>query len=354
MFVPSASVYPLPSLAVSKLRFAAIPNRSVAAKDEVLFRGKAPADGQATEFVTGLKELKIGHTMTITSRGGFLKKSKSLCELQRMNDGLALTCLAVKVQVSVNGQTVPKGGQIRLESGDRLTLSNVEFIIPGLETIEVPRYGLSPIAEAAVEQTRRFYRENILGADEKIRDGFRFPSGYSVTVDDQGLLTQHSPEEILVADRLNDPVLAAACGWARELRDLPLVERLDAIALKLSSWFWTQKKEPDKYPNRAMLLGEIINGGRAVCRHYSLLTKMLCDEAEIPVELHRGFVRVGGKWIGHAWNMLILPKEDSGGTRRALVDIANGRVLREGDEGWENYVDEPKKAGKICAQLENN
>jgi hypothetical protein len=55
-----------------------------------------------------------------------------------------------------------------------------------------------------------------------------------------------------------------------------------------------------------------------VCRHRSLLFKMLCDDAGLSVSLVRGNYDRGLTRGGHAWNELLLPDG-----ARVIIDVMN-------------------------------
>ena len=62
-----------------------------------------------------------------------------------------------------------------------------------------------------------------------------------------------------------------------------------------------------EYANEGVLIGEVPRiCGAGVCRHRSLLFKLLADEAGLDVALVRGNYSDGRSSSGHAWNELHL------------------------------------------------
>lgn len=74
--------------------------------------------------------------------------------------------------------------------------------------------------------------------------------------------------------------------------------------------------------NEGALIGEVPRiCGAGVCRHRTLLFKLLADEAGLDVALVRGNYSDGRTSGGHAWNELHL---NDG--RRLLIDVMNRHV----------------------------
>ena len=74
-----------------------------------------------------------------------------------------------------------------------------------------------------------------------------------------------------------------------------------------------------EFKNHSVLIGDWIDQGHAgVCRHRSLLFKILADEAGLNAALVRGnYAERGSPAIPHAWNEVFL-----GDGRRVLIDVS--------------------------------
>jgi len=88
-----------------------------------------------------------------------------------------------------------------------------------------------------------------------------------------------------------------------------------------------------------VLLGSLAKAcGAGVCRHRSLLFKMMADEAGLKTALVRGNMLFPGGYGGHAWNELHLR---DGEVR--IVDVMNpkeGFIFPDASEAWvaKSYV----------------
>ena len=168
-----------------------------------------------------------------------------------------------------------------------------------------------------------FRRQHYLGPGVAIPDGYE-DGGRGMKLD----AGEHpsSGREILLVDRTNDVVLARDLAFARspELQPLPPLERALRLAVYIEKETtppggarWDEKtcdQFEKEVAGKPVLLGEWIDQTHAgVCRHRSLLFKILADEAGLKSALVRGNY---GSIGGHAWNELFL---DDG--RRVLVDV---------------------------------
>jgi transglutaminase-like putative cysteine protease len=136
-------------------------------------------------------------------------------------------------------------------------------------------------------------------------------------------------------DRIDDAELADDLAFARsaELRSLPPLERAQRLADRIqrkttprggARWVTATVMQLEaEFCNKPILIGDWVDQCQAgVCRHRSLLFKILADEAGLKAALVRGNYAGGddsGRGAPHAWNEIVL---DDG--RRLLVDLMLG------------------------------
>ncbi len=168
-------------------------------------------------------------------------------------------------------------------------------------------------------QSDGYQSRNRIDRGVPIADGF-YDGGRGMQTDAKGHVT--SPREILIVDRAHDPQLRKWIKEAQKLRKLPEQERL----VKLAQLVYTELSPRDKNlksmavfekwlptkENQPLLIGEVKGLGAGVCRHKSLLFKVLADEAGLQTALVRGFAEDDSGAGGHAWNE---------------VTLANGKTL---------------------------
>jgi hypothetical protein len=188
----------------------------------------------------------------------------------------------------------------------------------------------APTAEVAADAAQVvniFNKRHYLGPGVTIPDGY-IDGGRRMAVDGQGRAT--SGREILLVNRSRDVELAADLAFARsaELRALPPLERAQRLAARIDRettppgglrWVGETTEQLEKeFTNKPVLIGDWVDQCQAgVCRHRSLLFKILADEAGLKAALVRGnFASRGPRGFPHAWNELLL---DDG--RRVLVDV---------------------------------
>lgn len=183
------------------------------------------------------------------------------------------------------------------------------------------------IPVAAWEVTTTFHQRHYVGPGMGIPDGY-VDGGRAMMIDAQHRAT--SGREILRVDRSRDVELARDLAFARSpaLRALPTLERIRRIAARIDeettppggpAWVEsTTNQLEDEFRNQPILLGDWVDQGRSgVCRHRSLLFKILADEAGLEAALVRGnYADRGPTGVPHAWNEVVL---DDG--RRVLVDV---------------------------------
>jgi hypothetical protein len=182
-------------------------------------------------------------------------------------------------------------------------------------------------AETAVAVVRTFRDKHYVPAAMKIPDGYT-DGGRGSTIAADGSV--RAPREVMVVDRLRDLELQRHVHYARSpvLASLPPLERATRLALyvdkvaspeegRSASQFACTLLEAE-FRGHELLLGKAAGAG--MCRHRSLLFKVLADEAGLNVTLVRGNYGTPKSAGGHVWNELAL---DDG--RKLLVDVMNPR-----------------------------
>jgi len=135
-----------------------------------------------------------------------------------------------------------------------------------------------------------------------------------------GLPLNRLSREVIVVDRLNDPVLRRTIAeakylfgtfepeqraehlnkWVRELMKPPNMNEVE-----LNAWSMAMRSQ---LKGERIPLGDLIVEGKGVCRHQALLMKVLCDELGLKATLIRGSMHQNGDPT-HAWVEIELPKE---------------------------------------------
>jgi len=183
------------------------------------------------------------------------------------------------------------------------------------------------VAELVTVYGQRHY----LGPEVRIPDGF-FDGGRRMRFDAEGRVA--SGREILLVDRFRDEELARHLAYARfpELASIPILERAERLAAYVDRvttppggprWVeQTAEQLRKEFVGRPVFLGDWIHQCEAgLCRHRSLLFKLLADEAGLNTALVRGnYMALDQPGSPHAWNELFL---DDG--RRVLLDVMHDR-----------------------------
>ena len=197
----------------------------------------------------------------------------------------------------------------------------------------MPPDALTPVVRApALDVVEAFHRRHYLGSGVRIPDGYE-DGGREMRLDAEGHAT--SRREILRVDRIDDAELADDLVFARsaELRSLPPLERAQRLADRIhrkttppggARWVTATVMQLEaEFCNKPILIGDWVDQCQAgVCRHRSLLFKILADEAGLKAALVRGNYAGGddsGRGAPHAWNEIVL---DDG--RCLLVDLMLG------------------------------
>jgi len=186
------------------------------------------------------------------------------------------------------------------------------------------------IGPAGREAVMAYRLKNYVPPETKIGDGY-VDGGRTMKMHGDGRVS--SSREIITVDRTRDAELRKQLEFARspEVMKLGELDRATRLARHVA-WLMTpqegymhieEKTEvlANHYRNKEVLLGDVpkLAGGAGVCRHRSLLYKLLADEAGLKVSLVRGRHGPDLQSAGsHAWNELRL----SNG-RVLIVDVTN-------------------------------
>ncbi len=183
------------------------------------------------------------------------------------------------------------------------------------------------VAADALEVIRMFNEDHYIGPGVRVPDGY-VDGGRAMRVDDNG--TAKSGREILLVNREHDDELARDAEFVHtpEFQALSTLDKVQHLAARVDELTtppggqrWVGEMTmmlQDEFQNRPLLIGDWVDQCQAgVCRHRSLLFKILADEAGLQAALVRGNYAVNGSPVGgHAWNEVFL--EDG---RRILIDV---------------------------------
>lgn len=171
-----------------------------------------------------------------------------------------------------------------------------------------------PGAEVACQYQTRHRIE----AGQHIPDGY-FDGGRAMVIQSDGQV--RSSREVLVVDRTRDPELATRLRMARNLRVMPERMRFEQLARFVNDLYTSEpRRYQDDYPpelrGHELLAGDVAAlSGRGVCRHRTLMFKLLADEAGLSVAMVRG--NHGALTQGaHVWNEITLDAQ------RYVVDLS--------------------------------
>jgi len=200
------------------------------------------------------------------------------------------------------------------------------------------------LAGEVEELVNAYAQRHYLGPEVRIPDGF-FDGGRRMRFDADGRAA--SGREILLVDRVRDEEFAPHLAYARspELASLPVLERAERLAAYVDRvttppgglrWVeQTAEQLRKEFVGQPVFLGDWIDQCEAgVCRHRSLLFKILADEAGLKTALVRGnYATLDRPGFPHAWNELFL---DDGS--RVLVDVMHMRGKPRFRELTESFV----------------
>lgn len=249
------------------------------------------------------------------------------------------------------------------QAGAESTDAFLDVTLVGI-TIDAP--ALPHVPADAREVTRRFSDLHYLGPDRRIPDGF-LDGGRHMQVDEFGYAV--SGRELLGVDRRRDDRLRTHLQYAQsdELKAFNELDRATRIARYVDRLFTPPEgraaslKRDDylvgRYPSEQIPLGDVaLLCGAGVCRHRSLLFKLMADEADLKVALVRGTLGSDPSDIqGHTWNELFL----SNG-KRVIVDVMNPQpdfyfpeVGEASLRGYRTVAKQPKYRQSTTAETRN-
>ena len=179
--------------------------------------------------------------------------------------------------------------------------------------------------QTPIDQSNSFNSKHNIAADQKILDGYR-DGGRAFSFDSNGqrllngeIAPNNIGREIIVVDRTKDATLQSYITEVKAATEgMTDSQKADYIHEYVYDLSTKGKNFGDSvYVNNSnnlpvgqeILLGEIFKENAAVCRHRSLMYKVLGDEVGLNVELQRGNFSnpLTGANGGHAWNIVTLP-----------------------------------------------
>lgn len=204
----------------------------------------------------------------------------------------------------------------------------------------------------ALEQSQAYNQTHKLDANQRLHYGFR-DGGRAAEFDDQGRMVNNPTREIIIVKHPNeDPALRAAIEGAKALTGIKQSAAEKAVILKD---FVNQLTAENNYPTCAQIMDNIAGGGKnarigseislgqliscktGVCRHKSLLFKVLADECGVASALVRGNYAAPERLEQHAWNEVVT---ENG--QRLLVDTMLNFVGDMNHPNTQHYQDTNK------------
>jgi hypothetical protein len=202
-----------------------------------------------------------------------------------------------------------------------------------------------------------FYQENSeIEPRTKIAYGFRDAGRGTVMGYDGEPLGKASREIICFDGPEDDPVLhrLMSHAWAADQAAAGILERVKILAEVVirameenddrRNWSRIWNICEGDPAGRKVRLGDLISHDTGVCRHRSLLFKVLADHIGMPAGLIRGFFTMGQFRQGHAWNEVI----DERGVMH-IVDTMMARMVPASAPLGEQYLTHAKERAYIAA-----
>jgi Ethylene-responsive protein kinase Le-CTR1/Beta-galactosidase jelly roll domain len=264
---------------------------------------------------------------------------------------------------------------VAVEVHQASTNDNDCFFDLALKTLPPPE-PTPKVPAAAQEVMNAFRNKHHVGPESRVPDGY-VDGGRHMQMDTESQAS--SGREILLVDREHDTELSNYLAFARqpEVRALGTLDRAQRLAEyidRLSTppggrrWIGPAVDEITKeFANKPLRIGDVIDQCQSgVCRHRSLLFKLLGDEAGLKTALVRGNYAMdaaqapagaklpkGVKGFPHAWNeveledgTLVLVDVMHNGGKRRFLPISDGFVvqhyLKPDDTPWYTAKTLPK------------
>ena len=220
--------------------------------------------------------------------------------------------------------TVGREGDIKIDSaysGVSRKHLTIEKTADGFIVKDTSRNGTSigqksQISEAvsyrtSIEQSQKFNQTHRIDVGEVVMDGYK-DGGRGLRFDSNGNPINRPTREIIVLDRQKDTKLQSIISDVKKktarMSDKEKAAFLQKYIHNLTgdgSAAVNNSKSWDRtHIGQEVLLGDIVtnNPPVAVCRHRSLLFKVLGDEVGLNIELQRGNFNDEWGGGGHAWN----------------------------------------------------
>lgn len=212
------------------------------------------------------------------------------------------------------------------------------------------------VATEGGRQSSHYQENSDIDLWTKVAYGFRDAGRGTVIGYDGEPIGKVSREVICFDGPDEDPVLHRLMAHARSV-DQPAAGVLERVNI-LAGIVITAMEENDDSRNwsriwnicegdpvgRKVRLGELISHETGVCRHRSLLFKVLADHVGVPAGLVRGFYRIGQFRQGHAWNEVM----DERGVMH-VVDTMMTRMAPASAALGEQYLTHLKDRAYIAA-----
>jgi|GEM_PF-5416032 len=223
-------------------------------------------------------------------------------------------------------------------------LNSAEFMRP------IPMKGSNPpssIPPLHVQQIMLFNSEHRIPENTPLAPGYKDGGrGAKYDTDDGKTIIGSQRESITFKDPSEDPSLKRAIDKAKiEMSGMTSIAQKAEYLNKLVDNLLHQS-DPDlntKIINsippgpdgkRRPSLGDLIDNQTGVCRHRTILFKVLADNTGVPCAMVRGNFRDGNYGGGHAWNEVV---QENG--KRLLVDVMHGKVVDMSDPYARHYQD---------------
>lgn len=224
--------------------------------------------------------------------------------------------------------------------------------------------GTLSLSKAAMEQSNRLTKE-IISENEKLINGFRYngPKAEFSSTGKNISRFRNGTQETTVIDTNIDKILNKTIGtfenrisqknYTETEKINELMKFVDEVFSVSKSGSGTQKLAENMHSGqiREVLLGDIINSGAGMCRHRSLLTKVLGDKIGLKTRLIQGHYGQGG----HAWNEIIT--KDG---KTYLFDAMHGNIFNVSNTSknvvpqvFHYKITDPKNADKLIGKYFN-
>lgn len=190
--------------------------------------------------------------------------------------------------------------------------------------------GTLPCSAQGIEQSNKLAKE-LISEREHFINGYRY-CGTNAKFDSLGKNIsrfRNSTQEIVIVDKTLDKTLVQTIdtfktrlkskNFTEEEKINELMKFVDEIFSVSKSGEQTEKLVSNMCSSKQMevLLGSVINSGAGLCRHRSLLSKILADEIGLKCRMVQGYYGNGG----HAWNEILTKGETY------LFDSMHGNIF---------------------------